>query len=751
MWILLRSIMRDEPEFAINIRELFEATQRNFIYTMMAISLACLFWVTADNPGDMILKTSPLIILISLASAVTVWMLGRGYLLGSQIVWQLSWLGLITLAVVSLGIPNLVMGFIFLPLIAMAAVGWWLALGVEICLCGIVFWLAQNPALPAMDGSILVLTVLGGFAGGLLGWAAINALLTLAQWGLDSFHTSRALIGEARLQRQELLQVQDDMLRSNRELARLSNRLKVMTRVAEEARRVKEEFVANVSHELRTPLNMVIGFCEVITDSPRVYGQLPASLLADIAAIQRNGQHLISLVNDVLDLSQIEAGRMELIREWTSAQEIVDAAIIAVRPLFESKGLFLEKVMESEPIQLFCDGTRIREVLLNLLSNAGRFTEQGGVRIRARQQGDTLTIAVEDSGPGISAENLKKLFEPFQQLDNSIRRREGTGLGLSISKRFVEMHGGKMWVESELGQGTTFLFSLPLELPLVAPGDTARVQRWINPYFSFEREVRRSRAPLQALVSRYVLLETGHTLQRLFERYLGSVDIAHTHSSDEALEELNKSPSQALVVNKLSAEGDSYLFEQIKGLPFGAPVIECWVPGDDEPSRRLGVRRYLTKPVKREELLQAITQVGTDVRTILIVDDQPEVLQLFGRMLASAEQNYTVIRAKNGQHALDLLRQRRPDLILLDLVMPELDGFEVLRAKNQDENIREIPVIIVSSNDPAGTPIVSDHVNVRRSEGFSAREFLACVQAISEVFSPKAGPEDPVPKADYSV
>jgi CheY-like chemotaxis protein len=485
----------------------------------------------------------------------------------------------------------------------------------------------------------------------------------------------------------------------------------------------------------------------VITDSPRVYGNLPPALLADIAAIQRNGQHLVSLVNDVLDLSQIEAGRMALMKDWTSVQEIVGAAIIAVKPLFESKGLYLQQDIPEEALGLYCDGTRIREVLLNLLSNAGRFTEKGGVRIHAHATSNILTVAVTDTGPGISSANVGKLFEPFQQLDNSIRRREGTGLGLSISKQFVEMHGGKMWVESELGVGTTFLFSLPLDVTISPQMQPGSVQRWVNPYFTFEKEIRRSKISAPQLVSRYVVLERGHTLKRIFERYHSEAEVVHVHEVEGALEQLARSPSQALIVNMLASVSPE-MTARIKDLPYGTPIIECWVPGDDEPSQRLGVRRYLTKPLKRDELLDAIAQIGDNVRTILLVDDQPEVLQLFGRMLASSDRDYTVIRAKKGQHALDVLRRRKPDLMLLDLVMPEVDGFEVLRLKNADEELRDIPVIIVSANDPSGTPIISNQLNIHRSEGFSAREFLNCIQAVSEVFSPKAVLDDRAQTAD---
>jgi len=747
MWILLRSILPAEPDFALNLVDLLESTQRNFIYTMLGLSLAWLFWLSIGAPGEYVLTTLPYMTLILIVCGVSLWLVSRRQPLTAQIVLQLGLMGVIALGVFLFYEPQLLFCLVFLPMVAAVTIGWWFALAVEAGVIGLVLWITQSPLFVHPSTAFDAITIMGGLASGLLGWSATYALLTLAHWGLASFHQARANVADARRQREELFQVQGDLLLSNRELARLSNRLKVMTQVAEEARRVKEEFVANVSHELRTPLNMVIGFCEVIADSPRVYGNLPPALLADIAAIQRNGQHLVALVNDVLDLSQIEAGRMALVKEWNTVQEIIGAAIVAVRPLFESKGLYLEPEMPDEPIQLYCDGTRIREVLLNLLSNAGRFTEEGGVHIRVRATSNVLTVSVSDTGPGISAENIKKLFEPFQQLDNSIRRREGTGLGLSISKRFVEMHGGKMWVESEPGVGTTFLFDLPLEEPVVPLASASGVQRWVNPYFTYEKEVRRSKVSAPQLVSRYVLLEKGFSLKRIFERYYHEAEVVQARDAEEALEQASRSPSQAVVVN-LFGGVDAEMSTRVKELAFGAPLIACWVPGDDEPSRRLGVLRYLIKPVKRDELLDAITQVGAHVHTLLLVDDQPEMLQLFGRMLASSERPFSVIRAKNGQHALDILRRRKPDLMLLDLVMPEMDGFEVLRQKNADESIRDIPVIVVSANDPSGAPIVSDQLSIYRGGGFSAREFLACIQAVSEVLSPKAVLDDRVLSAD---
>lgn len=745
MWNLLRSIQHSEPDFGMNIQALLEATQRNVAFSMLGFALLWMSWVTASHPGQMVLKATPLMTALVALAVIEWWLLNRQKLLLAQICFQIWMIVWITSAVFTFRVAEWMLVYLLLPFIGALTIGWWFSLCVEGLVIGVMVWMAMTPLLPAMPEMMFAVVLVGGAGSSLIGIASTYSFLTLTHWALENYHQAHKNIEEARQQRVELFQVQEDLTLANRELARLSSRLKVVTQAAEEARRAKEDFVANVSHELRTPLNMVIGFCEVIADSPRVYGTLPQALMADIAAIQRNGQHLMALVNDVLDLSQIEAGRMALSKEWTTAQEILEGSLGAVKALFESKGLYLERSVQEAPVHMFCDSTRIREVLLNLLSNAGRFTERGGVRVSVVQNlnQDAVTFTVTDTGPGISPENLKKLFEPFQQLDNSLRRREGTGLGLSISKRFVEMHGGSMWAESQVGSGTTFIFTLPLLPPVTQMLDSASAARWINPYMP-DKTLRKSKAPAPVVMPRYVLLEKGQAVYELIKRYLDGVEILRVQDVGSAIAELHQMPSQALIVNLLSYEDQGGILSQLNNLPFGTPLVECWVPGDDETSRRLGVVRYLTKPIRRETLLGAIEDLGDAVHTILLVDDQQEILQLYGRMMASAEKHYTVIRARNGQNALEMLRTRRPDVMLLDLVMPEIDGFSVLREKMADERIRDIPVIIISANDPSGTPIISDRIGVRRTSGFSVREFLGCVQAFSEVLSPKAPPDDRV-------
>ncbi len=596
---------------------------------------------------------------------------------------------------------------------------------------------ATSSTWPAIQGISLVAVLAAIWGTTALIWISLHPVRQAIEWSWASYERARRLLEEAREQRVELKEAQEDLVQANQELARLSDRLKAMAQMAEEARRAKEEFVANVSHELRTPLNMIIGFSEMITQAPQVYGAaLPPALLADIAAIQRNSRHLASLVDDVLDLSQIEAGRMALSKEWSSMREIVESAVQAVRALFDSKGLSLRIEIPPDLPQVFCDSVRIRQVVLNLLSNAGRFTDQGGVQVRVWREEDEVLVSVADTGPGIALRDQEKLFEPFYQLDNSIRRRHGgSGLGLSISKRFVEMHGGKMWLESEVGVGTTVYFSLPLAVPSLIPAAGDGVTRWFSAYHPYEARTRRSKAPSPKPLPRFVVLEQGQTLHRLLSWYMDNVELVPVRAVEEALEEMARSPAQALIVNDPSLRQRPLALEHLAELPYDTPAVTCWVPGEDEAAERLGVVRYLVKPVTRDVLLSVLEDLGGDVRTVLLVDDDPEALQLFSRMLASAGRGYRVLRASSGQQALGLLRERRPDVMLLDLVMPGMNGFEVLQMKSQDPDLQRVPVVVISAKDPMGEPIVSSTLTVTRGGGLSARELVTCIQSLSEMLS----------------
>ena len=749
MWQRLFTSRDADSAFVASAQELLLATTRNLIWTTVVLAGAGVFLLAVKPPAQADQTTLPIVT----AAIVVCWLairLSTRRLLAAQTLWLAALVGLALLAIHLLGDPLIGFLLAFLPLLAVIVLGW----PAGVIGVGIVEGLAWALTTGRLASPLPVEHGLGIIAGaviaGGLGWGATRSMFTITRWAVDGYRRAEAETEQARAQRMEFQQVQEDLLQANRELARLSDRLKAMYQVAEEARRAKEEFVANVSHELRTPLNMIIGFAEMITDSPHVYGgELPPALVADITAIQRNSQHLARLVDDVLDLSQVEAGKMVLTKEWTSLSELIAAAALAVRPLYESKGLYLHTEAPADLTAVFCDATRIRQVALNLLSNAGRFTQEGGVVVRTQRSGAEVVVSVTDTGPGIAPELQKKLFQPFQQLDGSLRRTHGgTGLGLTISKRFVEMHDGRMWLESPArlagslsganqgGAGTTFHFALPLDTPALTLGGDA--MRWFNPYQPYEARARESKAPAPHPATRYVLLERGDALCRRFREHADPAEIVTVHDIAGARRELERSPARALIVNAPALSELQVTAGELADLPYRTPAITCWTPAEDEATRRLGVVRYLVKPITRETLLSALESLGREVATVLLVDDEPDVVRLFSRIMASAERPYRVLRANDGQRALDLLRERRPDVLLLDLILPGMDGFQVLREKNDDPAVRDIPVIVISSRDPVGEPVASDSLTVTRSGGLSVRDLAACVEAISSVLTPAA-------------
>lgn len=741
MWYGIRISPRADPEFVATVQDLLRSVSRNLL---VVTTVAYALWhlgSTVHEPEELGLRVWLMTPVATIVFALAFYLLPKR-LVAAQVAWLIGIVTVIGLALYLFRRVEIVFLFGLLPLLAALTMGWLGGLISEALVVGVVIWLYLDPHWVSLPVSYALAISAVGLLLGAVGWFAIQPLLAMTVWVSGYLDQAQKVVREAREQQLELKQVQEDLIQANRELARLSERLKVAHQAAEEARQAKEQFVANVSHELRTPLNMIIGFTEMIMQTPRIYGEaVPPALLADIAAIRRNSQHLAKLVNDVLDLSQIEAGRMALTKEWTTIPEIVDEAVSAVRALFESKGLTLETELAADLPAVFCDSTRIRQVLLNLLSNAGRFTERGGVRVRAWSTDGEVFVSVSDTGPGIPPEAQAKLFEPFSQLDNPLRRRHGgSGLGLSISRRFVEMHRGRMWVESQVGVGTTITFSLPVDTTSPLRPDAEDARRWFNPYSEYEYRLRTrpSKAPPPTAMPRFVLLEREPAMERLLRRYSEDVEITVVREPSEALEELNRSPAKALIVNGLPSPDLVHTLGGLADLPFGIPTIACWVPGEGEAVRKLGVMRYLVKPVSRETLLEAIEALGKPVHTVLLVDDEPDVLHLFGRMLSSSERRYHVLRARTGRQALNLLRERHPDCMLLDLIMPGMDGTQVLEEKSRDPAIRDIPVIVVTSRDPAGEPIVSNLLAVTRGGGLSARDLLNCIEVLSEALSPSA-------------
>lgn len=583
-------------------------------------------------------------------------------------------------------------------------------------------------------------------------WLSLRPLRAAVEVAWESHELSLSVTEQARDAQLRLRQTVEDLTEASSQLARLNRVAEGLQHAAEEARREKEHFVANVSHELRTPLNMIIGFSQMILDSPETYSaRLPPALLADLAVIHRNSQHLMSLIDDVLDLSQIETRQMSLVKERASLQEIITAAVTAVRPLFASKGLYLQTVVPQDLAPILCDPTRIREVMLNLLSNAGRFTEAGGVEVHVEQQKDQVLVRVRDTGPGIADGDLARLFKPFQQLDGTIRRRYGgTGLGLSISKSFVELHDGKMWVEAAPGGGSVFSFTLPSAPP---PIESPRAARWLVSDWSLRARTRRPVAPHPASArGRLVVCERGGVLQRLLARYSEGVEVVGVDRLEAAETAVSTGGAHAVIINEASFAPVLEYADQASRFRGGTPLLACSIPGIPDIAGSLGASDYLLKPISQEALLTALkrslpasrpdTEIGR-VPTVLVVDDEPDALRLFRRILSGPSAGCRVLTAGDGHSGLEILRREHPDVLLVDLVMHGMDGYQLLAEKNLDPNLAAIPAIIISARDPNGQPVVSSALVVARSGGLTSQQILDSVEALTTILSPLGEPGGP--------
>lgn len=745
MWQLARTLQTHDPTQAATMHELLRTT----VYKLLTVSavgwlLGALFFTTSWS-GPQILGLMAGLLLLGLLFGLAYRLLARAYL-ATLGIWLASMVGALLLGSWLLQDPAILLLSSILPLVAVMTVSGWGGLLTAVGV-GSGLWAATTGMFgPPLPVKLALLIGVAAAFNGFLAWAARSELLTVAQWAMTSFATARKNLEEAREQQLELAQSRADLLQANQELTRLSNRLKALERIAEEARQAKTEFVANVSHELRTPLNMIIGFADVIARSPQVYGgRLPGPLLTDIAAIRRNADHLATLVNDVLDLSQVEAGRMALSRSRVDLPPLVTEAMTVVQGFFAARGLYLHHEIVTTPPgtplpPVYCDGTRIRQVLINLLGNAGRFTEQGGVILRCTLEKQAIVISVADTGPGIALADQERIFEPFQQADVSTRRQHGgSGLGLTISKQFIEMHGGRMWLESTVGQGTTIYFSLPLDqsaFTLAAGRSDQRLLRAINPDDPMGYRVRthRSLAPVPTLTERFVVVDPEGALPRLLERHLPTAAIEACSDVAAGLTAVQRSPAQAMVIN--ASPLAAFPQDALPNLPFGTPVITCWLSGEQAAARRLGVIEYLIKPLTRDQLLAALARLGSTIKTVLVVDDEEDELHLFARMLESDGQRYTILQVTNGRRALEMLRSRRPDVLLLDLMMPGMTGFQVLAEKAHDPAIAAIPVIVISSLDPTGDPLAGNTLTITQGAGLSQRNLSACIQAVGQILAP---------------
>lgn len=557
----------------------------------------------------------------------------------------------------------------------------------------------------------------------------------LTEWMERYFERAQHVLEAARDQSAELKQALESLVNANRQLALANERTAALRAIAESAQKAKTAFVANVSHELRTPLNMIIGLVELMVETPEIYAMVPSpKMRKDLATVHRNCEHLANMINDVLDLTRMDAGRLSLHRERADLREIIGSSIEAVKPLLDKKQLALQVTVPPNLPEIYCDRTRIEQVILNLLSNATRFTEEGGITIAVRLRDQYIQVTMTDTGTGISPDDAGRIFEPFELGTSDLwRNRGGTGLGLSISKKFIELHGGQMWLESEPGVGTSFFFTIPISSPIeriIRPGHQIR-EDWVWREHAF-RTAQAVRADELSRPRIVICDETG-ALYPQFVRYSDEVELIEAPDLTQAIHDLRECPAHALVLNSMDQDGLWSLIETAQTKAPGTPVIGCSVPSEVARAMDAGALGHLVKPVTRADLERAIKMVGKPVNRVLVVDDEPEVLDLLERLLHSCDSTLEVVTASDGNAALEELRRNSPDLMLLDIVMPDLNGWQVLKAVADDGQKGEVPVLFVSAKDPADEPPVSDVVLLTMHGGLSLSKLLRFSLGISDL------------------
>lgn len=579
-------------------------------------------------------------------------------------------------------------------------------------------------------------------------WATLGIMFTvhwqthqLISWLGDYFEQSQRYVAQARGQREELEQALESYASLNRQLALANERATALRAAAEEAQRTKATFVANVSHEFRTPLNMIIGLVDLMMQAPATYAVVPSpEMREDLEVVHRNCEHLSNMVNDVLDLTRVEAGRLALRRERVDLGDIIHSSVAVVRPLLDKKQLNMTVNIPSRFPQVYCDRTRIQQVVLNLISNAARFTDTGGIDVVVEEDGYQVTVSVRDTGMGINPEDVDVIFQPFEQ-GKLWHGKGGSGLGLSLSKRFVELHGGEMHLESTVGVGTVFRFTLPISPPLehlTHPGSAIQTDWiWHESAFNASRQT-----PTGELTKPCIVVhDEGGDLWPWLDHYQDQAELVVVKTVEELRSAMVARSAHALLLGTADPQALLDVTRDVQGLSDGTPIIACSIPRSLDRARVAGAVGHLLKPVRRSDLELAIGSLGQHVRRILVVDDDPDVLKLFGRMLKILQADVDVVTVTNGSEALLCLRQDPPDLMLLDVVMPGVDGWQVLEEMRTDDGLPFVPTYLISAQDSVDHTLNSTHMLITIDNGIPLSKVLACSCQISElILSPAVAP-----------
>jgi signal transduction histidine kinase/DNA-binding response OmpR family regulator len=534
--------------------------------------------------------------------------------------------------------------------------------------------------------------------------------------------------------RAELEQENAELGQANAQLEDAVQRFEALTaRLEDSALKLRARAEAS---ELRTPMNAIIGFTSLLLDDRSL--ELKDRHRGSLERVSRNAHDLLELINNVLDLSKIEAGRMDVYSEAADAHDLIERAITVVEPLKENRPIKLSMELEDNLPTLKTDRMKLQQVLINLLSNAIKFTQEGEVKVRAARASDRILISVSDTGPGISESDLPKIFEEFRQVGSAARTsRSGTGLGLTITRRLVELLGGEISVTSVAGSGSTFTVTMPIEIEgrVASTADTE--------------------APLTDPDRTALVIDSDPASLYLTKKYLteAGYSVAATDDAGRGLEIVRLAQPAVVTVDLDLLEGGLGVIERIARARSESAdqkrsiIVLSSDAGAERSAMDAGASVFIRKPVERHHLVAVLERTSADAPPgrVLVVDDDEDALDLVVAMIEDS--SYEVQTARNGREALDEIARARPDAVILDLMLPEMDGFEVVHRLSLNADWREIPIILITARDLSHEErraLDTGTIRIIQKGSFTRDELLAEIGLVTD----KSSKDAPAPQKD---